>query len=136
MLKSFKMYESQEEWDADVEATQKKLYENTRRSNLAAFAADIIAERLGKNRYHYLEFGVYWYALKEALAAHGYVIGDETDEEMRDAYKGKTHAHTFVAAEAFKTFYRKHYFQGTRDFALDDDDGRVWTLFDRDIESA
>ncbi|MDO4878684.1 MAG: hypothetical protein Q3966_05235, partial [Neisseria sp.] len=108
MLNSFRMFASNQDWDAAVQDTKNALYRNRRNSDLGAYAAEVIAERLLANRRQYLEFGPYWFAVKDALAHYGYRFGDFDDETMREEYRGRTHEHTFVAAERFKDFYRNY----------------------------
>lgn len=133
MLNSFRMFDSQDDWDLEVKNTADGLERNTGKSDLAAFGAQLIADRIKQYPYSYTEFGVYWFAVKDLLNRHGYDFGDNTDEEMLAEYRGKTDAHTLVAAERFKTFYRQNYFQGTVKFTLEDDDMREWVLSDSDM---
>ncbi len=135
MLESYRMFETQEEWDNAVAETQAKLKQNTGFSNLAEFGAKLIFERVRDNPHCYAEFGVYWFAVKDLLNRHGYYFGDTMDEEMREEYRGKTDEHTLLAAEKFKDFYRQTYFKNTTHFTLHDDDNRAWILSDPEMSA-
>lgn len=124
------MFDTQKDWDDEVERISGSLKANTGETDLAAFGAKLIAERIRDNPHCYAEFGVYWFAVKDVLHQHGYHFGDTMDDEMRDEYRGKTDAHTLVAAEKFKDFYRQTFFQNTTHFTLADDDNREWVLSD------
>jgi hypothetical protein len=54
----------------------------------AAFASKVIAKRLREHPTAYLEFGPYWWAVKEALRAQGEDFGAADDEQIRLAYGG------------------------------------------------
>lgn len=133
MLKSFRMFETQEEWDNEVAKFQAGLRKNLNDPNadLAEHGARIIKARFADNMTHYLEFGVYWFAVKKVIQKYyPDAFGDYFDEEMVKEYSGKTDAHTLVAAERFKDFYRETYFQGNREFTLEEDDDREYYLSD------
>lgn len=133
MLKSFRMFATQAEWDEEVARISGSLKQNTGETDLATFGAKLIAERVRDNPHCYAEFGVYWFAVKDVLARHGYDLGETMDETMRDEYRGTTDAHTIVAAEKFKDEYRKTYFKHTTHFTLVDDDGSEWILSDPEM---
>lgn len=134
MLKSFRMFINQEAWDEETAHSNAMLTKNTKGSytDCGEYGAKIIAERLEEYPDCYMEFGVYWFAVKDVLNRHGYYYGDTDDEEMRLEYQGKTDAHTLVAAERFKDMYRKTYFIGTTRFTLEED-GREWVLNDPEM---
>ncbi|UOO81237.1 hypothetical protein LVJ83_09690 [Uruburuella testudinis] len=132
MLKSFRMFESQEDWDAQTADTQEKLKQNSGFSDLAAFGAKLLFDRITERPEAYAEFGVYWFAVKDVMARHGYHFGDTMDEEMLAEYRGKTDVHTLIAAEKFKEFYRENYFENTTHFTLEQD-GREWVLNDPEM---
>lgn len=133
MLKSFRMFRNQKAWDNAVEKTKQKLEKNTGHTNLAAFGSKIIAERIMQRPISYAEFGVYWFAVKDVLARHGYHFGADNDYEMLIEYRGISDEHTLVAAERFKDMYRQTYFQGNIVFTLDEDNMREWILSDNDM---
>lgn len=130
MLKSFRMFENQEDWDNEVARISSLLQKNTGETDLVAFGAKLIANRVKEKPYCYAEFGVYWFAVKDVLHRYGYYFGEAMDEEMLHEYRGRTDAHTIVAAEAFKDFYRKVYFRNTIHFTLHEDENREWVLYD------
>lgn len=112
-MNSFQMFDTQEDWDDAVKSTSTQLQVNTGNDDLASFGTQLIYNRIKEHPECYAEFGVYWFAVKAVLRDYGYYFGETDDEEMRLAYTGKTPAHTLVAAERFKDYYRQNYFQGT-----------------------
>lgn len=102
------------------------------------FAAQVLAERLREAPGDYLQFGPYWWSVKQALRAAGHVFGDTDVVALRAAYgDGLTPHQTLVAGEMFREYYRAQLMSGTATFALDGEDeadaGR-YTLFDIDME--
>lgn len=124
---------SQAELDSLVSDYASRLKSQQGFSDFPAYAAKRIFVELQKDPKRYLEFGVYWFALKKALLEYGYNFGDYTDSVMADEYSGKTASHTFVAAYKFSEFYLQNYFVGNREFELDND--VTWTLYDSDMET-
>ncbi len=104
-----------------------------------AFAAQVIAQRLRKAPGDYLQYGPYWWSVKQALRGLGHAFGDSDNAVLREAYGGGLTAHqTLVAGEQFRDYYRAHLMAATSTFALggDDDAGRgEYTLFDIDMEA-
>ena len=132
MLKSFRIFPNQQAWDDKTEWYQKTLNKNGGGDDFVAFGSTVIYQRVIERPECYAEFGVYWFAVKDVLARQGYVFGDTVDEEMLAEYRGKTDAHTLVAADLFKDFYRNTYFTGTTHFTLEKD-GRDWILNDPEM---
>lgn len=81
--------------------TKKALAVNEPNANFTEFAAGVIYERLKNNIERYRVYGVYWWALKDVLRRQGYDVGDETDVNMANCYKGATDDETIVAADMF-----------------------------------
>ncbi len=84
-----------------------------------ANAARVIGARLDRDPLGYVEFGPYWWAVKDALARHGHPFGTHCDVMVRQAYSGVDDASTFVAGEMFKDIYRGRYFVGANRFDLE-----------------
>ena len=136
MLKSYRFFKTQEDWDNEVAQTAAKLKQNTGKSDLGAFALEVVANRLKKYPYAYQEFGVYWWAVKQELIEANYSFNaDNVDAEMVVEYRGKTPAHTIVAAEKFSAMYRQTYFKGNKKFTLGEDDNREYVLYDEEMET-
>ncbi|KLT72241.1 hypothetical protein PL75_09165 [Neisseria arctica] len=100
-------------------------------------AASIIYQRVIDNAANkrYLEYGLYWFALKEAISAidSDLFIGEETDSVIRDAYRHESHVDTIMAAEYYAmTQVRLNYIQPNREFNLDSE--TTYSLFDEDLE--
>ena len=114
-------------------AKRKALKQNTGETDFIGFAVKVIAERLQQKPQQYIEYGVYWWALKNVLAKHGYLFGDENDQELQQTYQHEKDDYTIVAADNFKDEYRNKWFKGTREFDLADD--RKYHLLDADMET-
>lgn len=83
----------------------------------------------------YVEFGPYWWAVKEYLNDIGQELGDTTDELVKATYRGPTDLQTLIAATDFAEFYRGTYFAGTRVFDLGDDSAGAYELADEDMDA-
>lgn len=81
--------------------TKKALAVNKPNADFTEFAASVFYDRLKTNIERYRVYGVYWWALKDVLRRQGYDVGDETDVDMVDWYKGATDEETLVAADLF-----------------------------------
>lgn len=112
---------------------RKALKQNTGETDFIGFAVKVIADRLQQKPQQYIEYGVYWWALKNVLAKHGYLFGDENDQELQQIYQHERDDYTIVAADNFKDEYRNKWFKGTREFDLADD--RKYHLLDADMEN-
>ena len=97
-------------------------------------AVRVIGERLRKHPECYVEFGPYWWAVKAALNAAGYNLGDRGDPLVAAEYRGATATETLVLAEAFKDVYRASYIAGTSTFDLTDE-GDGYELADEDMQA-
>ncbi len=103
-------------------------------SNLEAFAAGVIQRRLAKDPARYLDYGVYWPALKEVLRKHGFDCGAPVYPLLSAAYQGDTDLQTVIMADQFRADYLATQFVGTRTFLVDKDTGEEVTLIDDDME--
>jgi hypothetical protein len=114
--------------------TRAALKANTGKSDLLGFGLSVVDGRLRKDPRRYLDYGPYWWALKDALRRNGYQVGDDTDEVLATAYRGADDAETLVAAEAFRDDCLATRIIGERRYQLDGS-GDWWTLLDDDMES-
>lgn len=107
--------------------------------NPAAFAAQVVAGRLRDAPGDYLQYGPYWWSVKQALRGAGHVFGDTDSVVLRAAYGAGLTAHqALVAGEQFRDYYRAQLMAGTATFALGAEDGADtgnYTLFDVDMET-
>lgn len=88
-------------------------------SDFEGFAITVIHNRLQKEPGRYLDYGMYWAALKEVLRKHGYDYGDPVFPMLREVYCGKTDINTIVMADEFRKFYLATWAVGTSQFVLD-----------------
>lgn len=95
-------------------------------------AVRVIRARLAASPLSYLEFGPYWWAVKQALNEAGAALGNAGEPMVAAEYRGASLAETLVMGEAFKDTYRASYFTGTRAFDLGD--GEQYELTDPDME--
>ena len=97
-------------------------------------ALRVVGARMRDKPQLYVEFGPYWWAVKQALNDAGAALGDAGDPLVAAEYRGASVAETLVAAEAFKDHYRRTYFVGHNTFALDDS-GESYELADPDMQA-
>lgn len=93
----------------------------------------VIVERLEKNPARYLEYGAYWYEVKRVLRENGHNYGDYFDLSVQEHYKGVNDIETLILADMFRQIYRSKYFEGNRDFTLDNE--QPYSLLDPDMEN-
>ena len=102
-------------------------------SDLLGFCLKIVNDRLSKDKRRYRDYGVYWWALKEALAKAGYRFGDNTDSLIKAEYIGKNNTETLMMAERFRDEYLAENLKYTNQFMVNES-GEFYTLFDGDME--
>ena len=120
---------------AQVESRTQSLRTNKGFSDLLGFGLGVISERLAKDRRRYMDYGPYWFALKDILNANGYNFGDQSDPIVKAAYHGDSDVETLVMADEFRTEYLATTIVYTNRFILDGKTGEFWVLFDSDMES-
>ncbi len=103
-------------------------------SNLLRFGLGVIAQRLDRDRRRYRDYGPYWFALKDALNAAGYNLGQQSDPLVKAVYRGADDTETLVMADQFRTDYLKRFMIYSNQFMLDADSGDMWELYDGDME--
>lgn len=109
------------------------LAKNQPNADFVEYASSVIYDRLKKNILHYRQYGMYWWALKDVLRRQDYNVGDETDERIMQAYKGKDDAETLVAADMFYEDMAGKVTADNLDWTLEKNKPD-YRLFDEDME--
>ena len=110
------------------------LKRNKGRTDFVAYAARVIAARLSDDARYYLNYGPYWWPLKEVLQKEGLAYGTYMNRTVADAYRAKTPEGVIVLAELFRErIYEDTWGSGNDTFSLD---GKTdWVLRDPDYEA-
>lgn len=103
-------------------------------SNFLGFGLGVVMQRLAQDRRRYLDFGPYWWPLKDVLRDNGYDLGRSGDPLVAQAYKQATPEQTMVAADEFRTWNLATNFKYTGRYMLDAETAEWWVLFDSDME--
>lgn len=123
----------QAEIDAAIAEKRANLKESKGFTDLAGYGLKAIADYLAKNPKRYRDYGVYWWALKDALKSKGHLFGNETDDAMKAEYTGKNATETLVMADRFRSENLAEFVVGNAKWLINDD-GEFYTLFDEDME--
>lgn len=118
--------------EALVAQKQARLKANQGVSDLLGYGLGVVARRLAKDPARYLDYGPYWWALKDVLNRAGYDYGQESDTLLREAYRGESDLHTMVMADQFRTEFLAENMVGTSKFQLSAEGGEC-ILFDQDM---
>lgn len=124
-----------------VAARAKKMTANLAKNkgvgvDFVEFACGIIAARIKKDPLMYVQYGMYWWGIKNTLRANGYDYGDENFPLLEATYSFKDHAEMIAAAESFRDDYMTDCIQGTRAWVLDAENPQdVYNLFDINMET-
>lgn len=118
-----------------VDERKKSLAANRGLSDLLSFGLSVVAERLNKDKRRYLDYGPYWFALKELMNANGYSLGNQSDPIVKAVYHGEYAIETLVMADEFRTEYLRTNILYNNQFMLDGESGEFWILFDSDMEN-
>lgn len=120
---------------ADKTAQMKaSLAKNQPNADFVEYASSVIYDRLKKNIQHYRQYGMYWWALKDVLYRQGNInLGTESDEHIKQAYRGKTDAETLVAADMFYEDMAGKYAKDNMDWSLERN-MPDYRLYDEDME--
>ena len=97
-------------------------------------AVAVLIRRLRQNPAGYVDYGPYWWALKEVLIQHGEALGGQRAPLIRAAYSGPTPAHIIVAADLFRRHAQETWPEGSRNFDLHEDSA-PYVLEDPDMEA-
>ena len=115
-----------------VAQKQAALKANKGLSDLLGFGLGVVSRRLAKDPGRYLDYGPYWWALKDVLTRAGYDYGNEGDPVLVQAYRGTSDMQTMVMADQFRTEFLEENQVGTCKFRLDAEGGE-YILFDADM---
>lgn len=121
--------------DQEVENARKNLKANLGLSDIRSYALAIINRRLLKDPKRYLDYGMYWGALKEVLRKSGYEWGDPITSPLTAVYVGETDLQTIIMADAFRNMYLNNFAIGTNSFVLDDNNPEYVTIYDEYMEN-
>jgi len=95
--------------------------------------ANAIAMRIKSMPLSYLEFNVYWWAVKAILLKNGHNFGSFDDSYLRKLYTLDSDKMTLFVAFNVADANRSYYFHGTHEMKLNED-GDTYALFDPDME--
>jgi hypothetical protein len=115
-----------------VAQKQAALKANKGLSDLLGYGLGVVSRRLAKDPGRYLDYGPYWWALKDVLTRAGYDYGEEGDPVLVQAYRGTSDLQTMVMADRFRTEFLEENQVGTCKFRLDTE-GSEYLLFDADM---
>lgn len=110
------------------------LKKNTGESDLLGFGLKVIYQRLSKSPLRYLDYGPYWWALKDLLRDNGYYVGDQTDPLVSREYRGADALGTLISADEFRTDYLATQMIGANKYILKRYEPEWYVLFDADFE--
>jgi len=115
-------------------ATQVELFWKNKDKAPVVELATIARDFVLKKPDNYIRFGVYWWELKRILIEHGMFNSEmpEKDEVVRSIYSGSNDLNSIILAYEFKTIYDKTFFQGVKEFIINDD-GDKYLLHDDDM---
>lgn len=119
---------------AVVDERRQNLIANRGLANLLAFGLEVVAGRLKQDPRRYLDYGVWWWSLKELLNQEGYGLGNQSDPTVATIYKMEIPEETLIAAEEFRSKYLRTQFIYNNKFMVDSNDGGIYTLYDSDME--
>jgi hypothetical protein len=115
-----------------VAEKQAALKVNKGLSDLLGYGLGVIERRLKKDPARYLDYGPYWWALKDVLSRAGREYGPESDTQLVRAYRGQSDLQTMVMADQFRTEFLAQNMVGTSKFQLSTEGGD-YILFDMDM---
>lgn len=117
-----------------VEQRRAGLMSNRGLGDLLGFGLNVVNQRLGKDPHRYLDYGPYWWALKDVLRNNGTNLGDHSDPLVAAEYVGVDDVSTLIAADEFRTQFLATQMRGTNRYLLTHDDPEWYVLFDPDME--
>lgn len=118
---------------ARVAKMRANLLKNRGTEDFLGFGLSVVSRRLTQDRKRYLDYGPYWWALKDLMCQSGYSLGDMRDPVIASHYRGTTAEETMIAADAYREIYLATYFLGTCDFHLSEGEP-AYVLSDPDME--
>lgn len=103
-------------------------------SDLLGFGLGVVAQRLAKSPQRYVDYGPYWWALKQVMRDNGYLMGDQSDPLVANEYRGVDAVSTLIAADEFRSQHLASQMVGGNKFLLIAADPDWYVLFDQDME--
>lgn len=127
-------YKFEPSFVAERLATYKSnLVKFTGKTDLIENGVRVMLDRLREDPKRYVDYGPYWWALKDVLARHGGFPAEHYERTLMGEYCGQTDEETIVVAEEFRRDYLDHFFVYTDEFVLDGETNEVWRLYDPDM---
>lgn len=117
-----------------VQERKDGLQKNRGLSNLLEFGLEVVATRLAKTPQRYLDYGPYWWALKQVMRDNGYLMGEQSDPLVAAEYCGADAVSTVIAADEFRREYLATQMVGGNRFLLSQESTDWYLLFDPDME--
>lgn len=115
---------------------QENLLKLKGRTDLADHGSEIMMERLREDPRRYLDYGPYWWALKDVLARRAGLPCLHRNDELARGYSGETDEETIVMAEEFRRYYLDRFPPYTDELVLDAYSDSPWRLYDPDMADA
>lgn len=103
-------------------------------SDLLGFGLEVVAKRLSASPHRYVDYGPYWWALKEVMRKNGYQTGEQSDPLVANEYRGVDDLSTVIAADEFRSQQLATQMVGSNQFVLVANDPDWYVLFDADME--
>jgi hypothetical protein len=103
-------------------------------SDLLGFGLEVVAKRLSASPHRYVDYGPYWWALKQVMREGGYLMGDQSDPLVANEYRGVDAVSTLIAADEFRSQNLASQMVGGNQFLLTANDPDWYVLFDSDME--
>lgn len=131
----FTEYKFSPEYIAQVVQERKAgLKANKGLSDLLGFGLSVVVQRLAKAPHRYVDYGPYWWALKEVMRKNGYQTGEQSDPLVANEYRGVDDLSTVIAADEFRSQQLAAQMVGGNQFVLVANDPDWYVLFDADME--
>ena len=105
----------------------------TGKTDLVENGVRVMLDRLRDDPKRYVDYGPYWWAIKDVMARHGGLPAEHFEQSVMDEYRGATDEETIVMAEEFRLDYLNHFDIYSDEFVLDADTNEVWRLHDPDM---
>jgi len=135
MYTKFKI--TNEELQARIKEVKESILDNDSAADVKGVLVSTVMYRLAKGGLRrYLDYGIYWWALKKALANNEHDFGGEYDDEILKEYSGKDDIENIILADMFRDYYLENFALGTREFLLNEEgDATAYYLNDEYLEN-
>lgn len=90
--------------------------------------------RVRDRPYNYIDFGPYWFAVKQILQEQGFDLGSYSESSMVKRFRDPDDRATIVRGWICADERRGTYFHGSRDFQLDEYGDEIYLLHDPDMD--